>query len=315
MKTEIREMETQDRQMTFTQRQRSPFVLMLFLMMFCIGGLFIGQFAGYVIGLTFGIDMTQIGGMYNDPANRVPLLLSQFAYSFCLFILAPYVFLSYFDKELLQEKIIGKKQIPLVLIGLTTLILFAYFPFSGYLVSLNKSVTFPESLAGFEQVLQELEGKFEKLTSFIVNFDSFGEFMLGLVVIALIPAIGEEYLFRGVMQTYFGKIFHNKHAAIWITAFVFAAFHFQFYGLLPRMVLGALFGYLFVWSGRLIFAMIAHFINNGVTLLGVYLYRSGQIEMNIESSESFPLFPAMASLILVILLMVLFKKKAELSMD
>lgn len=304
-------MDTQTAQLRNPQPQLSPLVSMLFLMMFCLGGLLIGQFIGYIIGQAFGIDMTEVGALYSDSANRVPLLLSQFAYSVMLFIVAPYVFLSYFDKDLLKGKVIGTGKLPLKLVLLTVVILFSYFPVSAYLVGWNESISLPESMAAFEQGLKDMEATFSNLTKFIVAFDSFGQFLLGLVVIAVIPAIGEEYLFRGVLQTYFGKLFKNIHVAIWLTAFIFSAFHLQFYGLIPRMALGALFGYLFAWSGRLTYAMIAHFINNGVTLLMVYLYHNGSISTNIEDTPAFPLLPAVIALVLTGFLLVVFKKNAD----
>jgi len=292
-------------------KPNSVFAKLLILMIFCLGGMFVAQFLGVIIGQIFGIDMTTGQLLYENPEARVPLLLAQMAYSSCLFILAPYVFLKYIDPNLLTGRIIGEAKFPWVLVPLSAVILFTYFPVSGFLVEFNKGITLPESMASFEQSLQSLEETFKKLTEFIVAFDSPAQFFLGLIVIALVPAIGEEYLFRGVLQTYFGKLFKNHHVAIWFTGFFFSAFHLQFYGLLPRMALGVLFGYLFFWSGRLVFPMIAHFLNNGVTLLLVYLHQVGTIKADIENSESFTLFPALISLVFVITLMVFFKQKAS----
>ncbi|MGB0522557.1 MAG: lysostaphin resistance A-like protein [Flammeovirgaceae bacterium] len=307
-------MDSQTAQFRAQGPQPSPVVLMLFLMMFCIGGLLIGQFVMYIIGQAFGIDLTQMGTLYDDPANRVPLLLSQLGYSVLLFIVAPYIFLRYFDADLLTGKVVGNHGVPLNLVLLSAFILFAFFPASGYFVGLNKGMALPESMAGFEQTLQNLEATAAELTNFIVSFDSTGEFLLGLLVIAVIPAIGEEFLFRGILQTYFGRMFKNVHLAIWVTAFIFSAFHLQFYGLLPRMLLGALFGYLFAYSGRLIYAMIAHFINNGFTLLLVYLYQKGTISTNIEETEALPFYVAAISMAVVIVLLIRFKKDATASL-
>src|SRR5690554_5832087 len=107
----------------------------------------------------------------------------------------------------------------------------------------------------------------------MTRFDNAGDFILALIVIGLIPAVGEELLFRGLVQNQIGAITKNIHVAIWLAAFLFSTFHFQFYGFVPRMFLGVLFGYLYYWSGNLFIAMLAHFINNGLTLILLYMYQ------------------------------------------
>lgn len=304
-------MEHQNSEFRPVKPQFSPILLLLFLVVFCLGGIFVGQFAGYVIGLGFGLDMMNMADIYGTPNGRVPLLLVQLAYSLSLFVLAPYIFLRYFEHDLLKNKLVGSSPFPNLLIPLTIITVFSYFPLSGYLVELNQGVTFPDSMKALEQTLKSLEETFAEMTTYIVAFDSFGQFLLGLVVIAIVPAIGEEFLFRGVVQTYLGRLVKNPHVAIWLSAFIFSAFHFQFYGLLPRMVLGAFFGYLFWWSGRLIFPMLAHFINNGFTLLIMYLHHIGMIDMNIEEANSFPVIAALLSGIVTVILLIVFKKAAS----
>ncbi|MFN5620180.1 MAG: type II CAAX prenyl endopeptidase Rce1 family protein [Flavobacteriales bacterium] len=85
--------------------------------------------------------------------------------------------------------------------------------------------------------------------------------------IAIIPAICEELLFRGVLMPLLAKMTRNIHVAIWITAALFSLIHMQFYGFLPRMLMGAVLGYLVIWSGSLWTAILAHFINNATAFL------------------------------------------------
>ena len=134
-----------------------------------------------------------------------------------------------------------------------------------------------------------------------------------LVAVAIVPAIGEELLFRGLIQKYFRQIFGNPHAAIWVTAILFSAFHLQFYGFLPRMLLGAFFGYLFYFSRNLGYAIIAHFINNGFTVTLLYLYQAGIISYDIESDESVPLISIAIFSMIGIILFVLFKKQIHIT--
>ena len=90
-------------------------------------------------------------------------------------------------------------------------------------------------------------------------------------MLAVLPAIGEELIFRGVFQKIFYDFFKSGHMAIWVTAFLFSALHFQFYGFIPRLILGLVFGYLFFWSGTLWLPVLSHFVNNAVPVIGVYI--------------------------------------------
>jgi membrane protease YdiL (CAAX protease family) len=126
------------------------------------------------------------------------------------------------------------------------------------------------------------------------------EFLAAIVILAIVPAIGEELLFRGILQNKIEMLSKNKHIAIWITAFIFSFIHFQFYGFVPRLLLGALFGYLYIWSGNLTIPILAHFINNGFTLL--LLYAGVNFEMSV------PMEITILSFILVISFLYIFKK-------
>ena len=119
-------------------------------------------------------------------------------------------------------------------------------------------------------------------------------------MIGVLPAIGEEVLFRGVLQRKLTEHWVNPHLAIWVAAALFSAIHVQFYGFLPRLLLGALFGYLYYWSGSLLIAIFAHFVNNGVMVLMLYLYQRKLVDYNIEDNESVPWTAALVSLVVTV---------------
>src|SRR5690606_4911795 len=119
-------------------------------------------------------------------------------------------------------------------------------------------------------------------------FHSAGELMFALVIIAILPAVGEEIVFRGLIQNELLRGTRNVHVAIWVAAILFSTIHFQFYGFVPRLLLGALFGYLYYWSGNLMLAILAHFVNNGVSVVALYLYQQGKFAFDIESQEAAP---------------------------
>ena len=95
--------------------------------------------------------------------------------------------------------------------------------------------------------------------------------ILNLFIIAILPAVGEEFFFRGVLQKILIRLFKSGHVAIWVTAFIFSAIHFQFFGFVPRFILGLIFGYLFFWSSTLWLPVISHFINNAVPVIMAYI--------------------------------------------
>ena len=110
--------------------------------------------------------------------------------------------------------------------------------------------------------------------------DTTGDFAFNLIMIGLLPAIGEELVFRGVVQKIFHQWSRNIHIAIWTTAFVFSAMHMQFYGFLPRMVLGGMLGYMLAWSGSLWLPIFAHFVNNAGAVVFMYLFQKGVTDID-----------------------------------
>jgi hypothetical protein len=141
------------------------------------------------------------------------------------------------------------------------------FPAVWVTGALNGAVEFPEALKGLENWMREKENNAQMLTLFMTDFASPLQTVLGFVVIAILAGLTEEVFFRGVVQPLFQNLTKNKHAAIWITAIVFSAIHFQFYGFIPRMLLGALFGYLYIYTNNITVPIWAHILNNGLTLV------------------------------------------------
>src|SRR5690606_33227532 len=103
-------------------------------------------------------------------------------------------------------------------------------------------------LENTENWMRSQEDQMKDLTKQLVMVDSIGKLMLNMLVMAVIPAIVEEYYFRGALQNILGRLFKNIHVAIWVTAIIFSAIHVQFYGFFPRMLLGLIFVYAFLWS-------------------------------------------------------------------
>ena len=149
-------------------------------------------------------------------------------------------------------------------------------PAINLLADLNGRIDLPESLDFIEQKLRAMEETAAALTERFLAADGVGELLLNIGLMALLPALAEEVSFRGTLQQILSSgRSYSVHMAIWVTAFVFSAVHMQFYGFVPRMLMGAMFGYIFVWTGSLWVPMLMHFTNNALAVLGYYLFNDG----------------------------------------
>ncbi|MCX8113302.1 MAG: CPBP family intramembrane metalloprotease [Bacteroidia bacterium] len=130
-----------------------------------------------------------------------------------------------------------------------------------------ESFELPASLKRWERILEAQEAQIETLMRALIQYASLAFLLLTM---AVAPAIAEELFFRGALQTQLARLM-NPHLAVWLAAFIFSAIHFQVYGLVPRFILGAVMGYLTLWTGRLAPAMWAHFLNNAYATILAYL--------------------------------------------
>lgn len=143
-------------------------------------------------------------------------------------------------------------------------------PLIAMLAEWNKGMEFPSFLASVEEMMRQMEESAKVLTERFLNTSSVGMMFTNLFVMAFLPAMCEEMLFRGWLQRILvARV--NYHVAIWVVAFVFSAIHFQFYGFVPRMLIGAALGYLYCYTGSLWAPIIAHFTNNAMAVVTAFL--------------------------------------------
>lgn len=175
---------------------------------------------------------------------------------------------------------------PLRFLGLTERVTFRPFagvaivyilamPAMNWLIDWNESVHFPESAAGLEQTLRAWEANSAEITGEILSVTGVAAMLSGVAVVGLLTGFSEELFFRGAMQTVFKDSGVAPGIAVWGAAFIFSAVHFQFFGFFPRLLMGAFFGYLFVWSGSLWPGVFAHALNNSIVVVGEWLSACG----------------------------------------
>ncbi len=199
-----------------------------------------------------------------------------------LFIIPPLVIGYLLSDKPLDYLRLKTYDLRLISIFFTVLIVFSSMPVIEWMVDVNSRLFLPHQFKAIEQWMKNSEIEAEIITKAFLNVTTSKGLLVNLMMIAILPAIGEELFFRGFLVRFIKDWTKKTHLAIWLSAIIFSLIHFQFYGFIPRMLLGALFGYLFVWSGTIWVPVIAHFINNGTAVIGSYLQSKGLIKTDID---------------------------------
>ncbi len=139
----------------------------------------------------------------------------------------------------------------------------------NFIAMLNQQMELPTFMAPVEQWMRSQEDLAQQLTQNMIGDGTPQLLAINLIVMALCPAITEEFFFRGALQRLIGKWNSNPHFVIWSAAILFSAFHLQFYGFIPRMLLGAYLGFLLLWTRSIWIPVFAHFINNATAVIGM----------------------------------------------
>ena len=288
--------------------------------LFMFIGLAFGSFI--VLGMVGSLILSKMTGLsvfeMSDPskwdyANPVlmtflrGMLLIQFI---SLFVLPCLLFAYFSDPQPLDY--LGIKSVKPVYFLLGAVVLILALPFVDWMGSINHQLI-PETTATGKW-MKASEDEAQQQISFLLKHNSFQDLLLNLLFIAVFAGVGEELFFRGVLQRIFIKIFKSPWAGIIITAIIFSAIHVQFYGFIPRFILGVLLGAIYWYSGSLWPAILAHFIYDGFAVVMIYFYPSmaGQ-ESTVQIGSK--MVTGLISAILVLAIVYLMKKKSTASYE
>ena len=277
--------------------ERNPFESIILLVLLILLGAIVFSILAFVLSyFIYGAGVIDKLSS-DDPFNLNLIKMVQIISSVGMFVIPALVYAKLQNKDWLGYLKI--RPVPTYLALLTIVIMFAASPALEYTTLLNKGMKLPSFLKEVEAWMLQQELKMEFLTKKFIVMNSFSSLLVNLLMLAIIPAFGEELIFRGGFQPIFTRWFRNYHVAIWLTAIIFSSIHFQFYGFLPRMFLGALFGYLFVWSGSLWLPILGHFLNNALAVFTAYWYQQQGLSID-KMFESEPSSPALISISLII---------------
>ncbi|MCB0408866.1 MAG: CPBP family intramembrane metalloprotease [Flavobacteriales bacterium] len=239
-----------------------------FLLIFCLVATIavLLSFIGVTIGiLIFKFNPHVIENPFiASPQDVEGLKFVQLITAVGAFIIAPIVYMIITSKSRLADLKLKRVNKPINYLIILILMIISS-PILSLIIEVNAQV-------GLSEFMMEEQAKQDYITKLLLTFSGWGSLLYILLIIAVVPAIGEELLFRGVVQKIFTKWTNNYHVGIWITAILFSFFHMQFHGFVPRMLLGAFLGYALVWSGSLWVPMLGHFFNNGSVVVLSYFY-------------------------------------------
>ena len=277
-----------------------------------------GAMLGYIIALAsiplvFQIPFSALMGVLNMDSG---LEITPAVLKYVQLILATFVFIVPANaySHLFSDNtfvFFEFKKPSLVFLFFAALLWLFTLPIISFLADINNKIAFPTSFAGLENSFRLAEARAENATRFLLNITSVSGLMVNLLVIAVVAALAEELIFRGIIQKLLLEQSKNIHLAIWLTALVFSLFHLQFFAIIPRIVLGAALGYTFYWSKSIWVPIFFHFINNASIVLASYLYQQKVITTDPNEITFFPISVLFVAFICSIAIIYFWIKRAK----
>lgn len=294
-----------------SREENSPYYQLLII----TGYVFLGLVTGILLSGAVLIMMAGTNSLGQDaalsaenPAYVTALKIAQLLTTVFTFIV-PAILFAVTEKTKLSQFYNFKRPTALVL-SLVFIFMVCSIPAMEWIALINQKMVLPGFLKPVEAWMREKEDEAMKMTYLLLRIRNAGDFMADLGLIALLPGVAEELLFRGALQRSFYRMYKNPHVAIWVSAFIFSAIHVQFFGFFPRMILGAAFGYIYLWTGSLWYAMFAHFLNNAFSVCQAWYLQAHHIPLEqADNSSNFPWYGYVISLILSIFLLKYIKDK------
>jgi len=229
----------------------------------------LGQLSAMMLTkLIYGISSVEMLDILGNPgtADNSQLLVLAFFNSLFSFILIPMAYLSMVNKASITE-LYPKNRIDVFAFLLSILSIIAIAPFISFVIKLNYSIELPVWLSEFERNIKASDARSKEMTSALLALRTPTDLIAVIVVMAIVPGICEEVFFRGFLQIQLQNVLKNEHYAILFASGLFSLFHFQFYGFFPRLISGALLGYIFFWSKNIWYPIAVHIFNNLIALL------------------------------------------------
>lgn len=176
----------------------------------------------------------------------------------------------------------GGLRISQILLGLS--VIFVSVPAMNWVIQLNESISFTGSLSPIVDWLRSMEDNANAMIGILQGNGTLADLFVNILILGVGAGISEELFFRGALQRLLSLGGMKAHSAIWVSAIIFSAVHMQFFGFVPRMLLGAYFGYLLLWSRSIWLPAAAHAFNNTLYVIAQWYYlRNGELALNVNN--------------------------------
>jgi uncharacterized protein len=259
------------------------FLFLLFIIAFCF---LITLLLGSLLAIPFfGFDAIMSLNQTDLNANMSGINLLKFFQAINqlgVFVLPAFVFGYLINRNPLTYLQLDRK-FTILMLSLSLVLIIVSIPFINRLVEFNEQIKLPDFLNPVEKWMRDAEDQAKLITDAFLKVDIITGLIVNLFIIAFLASVGEELLFRGIVLRLFKELSGNVHMAVLLSAVLFSALHMQFYGFIPRTLLGIFFGYMFIWSGSLWIPIILHFVFNGISVVAAYLYETGVIRTEFDS--------------------------------
>ncbi|MBR2051948.1 MAG: CPBP family intramembrane metalloprotease [Bacteroidales bacterium] len=253
---------------------------------------------GLIIGSVIGVIYPLVSGQ--DVMSLNSLRFMQISSQIFTFVLPPIIY-AMLIKENPKESL-GIKNVSYHWFIIGFVMMYAILPLNNVFAEWNAGLKLPESMSRIEELIKEMYESSAVVLDKLVNVNTFGGFVINLIMIAGLAALGEELLFRSIIQTSLIKTCKNAHVGIIIASAIFSFIHFDFYAFIPRLVLGMLLGYMFYYSRSIWVSMFMHFVNNATAVVIYYLNNIGVTNVDVETFGQTQLLPLLISIALMAVL-------------
>lgn len=235
-----------------------------------------------IIGLILSLIVSVLTTMAGRGFTELNVLrISQISSQLLTFIFPPILYALLVKEKPLTTLGFKNAKILWFLTGL--FMIYSIMPLNSVLGEWNASIQLPESMSDIERMMKDLQERASEITDKMLNVNNICGLIINLIMIAGLAAFGEELLFRSLLQTSLIKICKNAHVGIFIASAIFSFIHFEFYGFIPRLVLGLLLGYMYYYSRSIWIPMTMHFANNSTVVILYYLNNKGITNIDIDT--------------------------------
>lgn len=220
--------------------------------------------------------------LFHDTQNINNIRIIQTLQTLLVFIIPPFIVGATSKESTLGFLSFNKIKVEKIILAMVSMITIT--PFINQCIIWNQNIILPESMHNAEIWMKSMENSANEMTELILGKATISNFIINMFIVALLAGFGEELFFRGTIQKILTvKFKKHPHLMIWITAIIFSAIHMQFYGFIPRMILGAWLGYLLFWTKSIWVPMAAHFTNNAMSVAAYYISKKAYPDINIEN--------------------------------